>query len=279
MKNTPTTSRPRSVLVAALLTGIFFLGHVQSEDTIVRWKGNYLAEGYTGNLYLNRGTETALPDGKAYPDLATEKSPVNPRYDRTAPSAVFFGALHTVSSQPVPTDKSRMQVRYESGENRLSFGSMPGERGNTVWVRGLIFWRDAEFLGPWADAPLPDLSAIGKMILNVTGMRGKAEVRFAVQSEGKWYFSEETLTGQSPGPEPISPGTLVLTDPGQSRWGLWQTPGGDLPLAEIPSTYDVAPSSLKTISAVGFYFSAEYSASNAALFELNEFLVTGKRRE
>lgn len=279
MNKTPTAPRSRSVVLAALLTGTLFLGHVRSEDAIVRWKGNYLAEGYTGNLYLNRGTETALPDGKAYPDLTTEKSPINPRYDRTAPSAVFFGALQTVSAQPVPTDKIRMQVRYESGENRLSFGSIPGDRGNTVWVRGLIYWRDAEFLGPWAGAPLPDLSVVEKMILNVTGVRGKAEVRFAVQSEGRWYFSGETLTGQSPGPEPISPGTLVLSDPGQSLWGLWKTPDGDLPLAETPSTYDVASSGLKTITAVGFYFSAEYSASNAALFELNEFVVTGKRRE
>lgn len=271
------TLGPHSIFPVLLLAGCFLTQSARSDDAIVHWKGNYLAEGYTGNLYLNRGTEVALSDGQAYPDVAVEKSPTNPRYDRNASSAVFFGALETVSSQPVATEKSRMQVRYEAGENRLSFGSAPGGIGNTVRVRGLIFWRDTEFLGPFAGVPLPDLAAIQKITLNVTGVRGRAEVRFAVQSEGKWYFSAENLTGQSQGPEPVAPGTLVLSDPAQSAWGLWETPEGELLLARTPVTYDAAPSSLKNITAVGFYFSAEYSASNAALFELDEFLVSGRR--
>lgn len=247
-------------------------------EPLIRWSGNYLAEDYTAGLYLNRGSEVALSNGKSYPDMESEKSPRNPRYDVSLPSAVFFGVVQTTSEVPVTVEKSRMQVRYEGGKNRISIGSEPGSIGNRVTVRGLIVWKKDGFLGPMVGTDVQSLSALEHITLEVTGVRGHAMVRFAVRSEGKWYLSEMLSEGRSRGPEPEALGEVSLSVPG-SRWGEWATVDGVPPLALPPESFDRSANELKNISAIGFYFSVEYAASNAAMFEMDSFEVTAGKAQ
>lgn len=253
--------------VFTLLTCLVSLSSLSAEEAVVRWGGNYLAEGYTGNLYLNRGAETVLDIGQAYPDL---ESPRHPKYDTSKPSAVFYGMLQTTSALPVAEEKSRMQVRYENGENRISICSSPGAIGNTVAVQGLIFWKKDGFLDAFAGRDISSLSALKELALRVPGLRGSGIIRFAVQSEGKWFLSEAALEARSRGPVPEDPGEFRLPAPG-SRWGQWSRDPLllDQPPVEFKST------NLRAISAVGFYFSVQYAASNAALLEIDSFEALG----
>lgn len=236
---------------------------------VVHWNGNYLADGYTGSLYLDRGEAVPLATGKVYPDLETAKSPRSPKYDQSLPSAIFYGALETTSAMPVAVEKSRMQIRHEGGENCLSIGSDPGAVGNTVIARGLIVWKSDGFLGKFAGRDISKLSDLTEMTLVVSGVRGSASARFAVMSAGKWYFSETVIEGKSDGPEPKTFGEFSLKID-KSAWG--EVAGG--PPGEVPSDYRVGGPQLRDISAIGFYFEAEYRASNAAMFEVNSFRVS-----
>lgn len=243
-----------------------------AEEFLVKWGGNYLPEGFVSSLNLDRGEPVPLEFGDGYPyNVILPKSPAGGRYNLSGPSAIFYGAFQTSFEHPPASKRSQMQLRHLGGENGLVFGSDPGAPLNPVTVRGLVFWKSDGFLDPAKS--ISELAQLSEFTLNVLNVRGKAFARFAVQSGGQWYLSADSTRGDSKGATPVSLGEFRMAV-ASSQWAVWPLTESASELPALPESFSIPAATLREITAVGFYFESTYSASNAAIFEINSFRVS-----
>lgn len=265
----------KTLCIALLATPAISLLQAQTNtQPLVNWEGNYLLNNYQGNLYMDRGTPVAVTDGVLYPHSPEKpKSPKHANYDLNSPSATFYGAFQATTTKTDSIQKNRMQVRYAGGRNCLTFVSDDSSPGHTVTIEGLVFWDQKDFLNASKTQDTVPLSTVTTMVANILAVRGKAEMRFAVLAEGKWYLSSESLMGDSAGPQTLPLGEFALRNPAEIFWGEWHVTDETSPLPKSPMNYETSGRSLQKISAVGLYFNSRYTASNSALVEVDSFKV------
>lgn len=268
------TTQPFHMLRRALWAGSFLLAlsSLWSQDFLVQWDGAYLTR-TTGGEKLNLTGETALADPDQNPQgvgfLYNEEVPLSPDtagYDSTKPSAVFYGVLEVSNPSGaqqkdiVSMVRSLNTVGANYGKNSLNLASTPPADGGTAQVTGLIFWRLKD--SPWKAARSGKLSwsAINGLSVDVNKINSKlSSVRFAVQSDGKWYVSEAKAFGT---------GWFTVQD---TTWGEWPVTAA-FPLPPLPDSFPVSSAQLKNITSLGLaFYAASVSTEHNAVFGFRAF--------
>lgn len=262
------------MLRRTLWAGIFLLSlfPLWSQTFLVQWDGAYLTR-LTGGEKLNLTGETALVDPEQKPQgvgfLYNEEVPMSPDtagYDATKPSAVFYGVLEVNNPSGaqqkdiVPMVRSLNTVGANYGKNSLNLASTPPADGGTAQVIGLIFWRLKDSPMVAARSGKLSWSAINGISVDVNKINSKlSTVRFAVQSDGKWYVSEA---------KGIGTGWFTVND---TIWGEWPVKAA-FPLPPLPDSFPVSGAKLKNITALGLAFSAASdSTDHNAVFGFRAF--------
>lgn len=276
LKNIRSIAAAGIVTVASAMPGVA----IAQSTNLVDWQGSYIGD-RAAVTSTRESSATNYNDGevkgKLYPlNNTTVISPYVQNYGGT--SAAFYGAAQQLTGNLDATGSPQLRVVADAawnGRNRIlvqsqgtTSGSLPAE------VKGFFYWKKEDFLSnPSGSEPL-SLSDIGSFYVNAPNVRAtSASVRFVVQSEGTWYLSEAKLTGATGGGGG-NLGSLTLDNLSTSQWGEWVVQDSSSSLINgAPLSFDVSGGTLNNITAVGFYYEANYIYANSAMVSFDQFTV------
>lgn len=241
---------------------------------LVNWGGNYFIgeSGTDLNILTLYPGQQPVPSGilLPYSTVNTMSPNSNSRYNVEGTSATFYGAVQ-ITSQNGSTTDAQVRIQRNNDINRIHINTTVGSASNHTFAQGFFFWKKEDFLNGFADKTTLSLEDVGELILNTANARSNQNtaIRFAVQSDGVWYLSQTSQTGNYFN---TAPGELVLAAPASDTWGVWDP--ATSPLDAQPTKFTIDGSTLDNITAIGFYFNSTYTASNSAAFDFQNFSVT-----
>lgn len=261
----------KSILAVAIATlatlGASLSSHALT--TFVSWGGDYFQNGTNDLSMISSGT-IAVPTGvlRPYSD-SIAISPASARY-RDGDSYKFYGTVLLATQEGTGGGTLQARVLYNGGQNRIHINSLTGSATNHANVQGMFAWKKEDFLNGGNALDKISLSSLNSFSVNVPNARGNSTVRFAVQNAGVWYLSEASLKGNLYG-TPL--GTLTLGDLASTKWGVWDPTATSTGLNPPPTDFNTLATQLDDITAVGFWFNADYTGSNAAILDFDSFAV------
>lgn len=249
--------------IIALLWTAFPLAAAPS----VHWHGNYLEDGKI-NAHLDLKEPRPVENGVFY--AFQDITPKHSQYLRSAPSAVFWGAVRLVNQSTSGGMEGAMnQIRRQGGKESASFlmiSTSPGlvDYGHQQ-AAGIIVWPKESFQNASEEAVA--LGDFSRFRVKVGRSGSQRLIRFAVRSEGEWYLSEACTEGKD--------GELALTleQPATAKWEKWHCPTDAEDLEPAPDSFTTDGATLSTIDAVGIYFDSTYQFTTRASVSITEFLA------
>lgn len=252
----------RLVGIALVLCG----GQVADAALLVDWGGDYVSsyQQFSGSPTSTAGVTTYL-----YSTTAA-KSPAS---GYTGPE--FYGAFSLTNSSgtgtPAFNSLDRFGVANSGVADQIRIGAV-APTGETVTMRGLVFFQKEDFLGGGNAGPVT-LDNASSFSLNVVSSGGssrqfKMAVYAFVDGSWNWYLSQATGAGAA---------ALNITGADASLWGLYSINGSTSPLDSAPSAaaYTVSGSTFADIGAVGYYFNYTSSIGTNTTIYVDSFEFNG----
>ncbi len=212
---------------------------------------------------LRLGQEYENPEG-TFSRIRIGSMPLSPE-PRLYDGPTFYGIIQQQGDPSAFTWNARV-VDGLDGDYLQVRAFYPEE----ITLNTILFFKKEDFSGGVAAAPNLSLSALDSLSANISALAGSSNesseaVRFVVLNGNQWYISESSASGSGP---------FVLGNGAASRWARWSLPpqtGGKV--NPVPTSFDVAGSSLNDIQAVGLWTQVFGTATGNAVaeFRLPEF--------
>lgn len=233
---------------------------------LVDWGGDYVS-----SYQQFAGSPTSTAGVTTY--LYSKTAPKSPASGYTGPE--FYGAFSLTNSSgtgtPVFTTLTRFGVADSGATDQIRIGAS-ASTGETVTMRGLVFFQKEDFLGGGNAVPVT-LDSASSFSLNVSTSSGssrqfKMAVYAFVDGSWNWYLSQVAGAGGA---------TLNIISAGTSLWGLYSINESTSPLDSAPlsAAYTVSGSAFEDIGAVGYYFNYTSSAGANTYIYVESFAFNG----
>jgi hypothetical protein len=140
-----------------------------------------------------------VPFGKAAFQDQQAIAPSGAEYDRSAPSAVFFGAAQPHEPEVSTINLGAVAPDRATPHNALSMQVMRTEGTGPIGMNAIIVWQAQGFLNDYDTKKVHPTKLEASVQKSYGGDVTDAELRWVVRSGGGYFLSEETFLVQEGG--------------------------------------------------------------------------------